>query len=185
MKHILVLVLLIISFSCARKDEPFSRYVKSLDKLKLPLSYDIHTEIDPSKNYDSTLHIKYKCLWTYKPSGIIYETNKFIGIIEYSISDVGTVPVIVTYDLTGNKIDSLFILKNSGFGETGQTLESSILKSDYTILITDSTKKWEIDQDYNIIDSTVSIDVSNFMYKINSNGEIYKSVNQSNSLKTK
>ncbi|NLR95041.1 hypothetical protein [Flammeovirga agarivorans] len=179
MKHSIILFILIFSMSCSYKEESFSRYLLTLDKLKLPLSYNTHTQIEPSVGYDSTLFNQYKCSWTYKPSGILYETKNSVGVIEYSVGDIGTTPVLVTYNLKGIKIDSLFILKNVGFWETGQNLESAVLTSNNTIVITDTIKTWKLDQNYEIIESTVEVDISRSTYQIKENGLIQKSENQS------
>lgn len=171
--RIILLILVIIGFtSCNSNENRFDEYVKTLDKLSLPEEFDLNSGMNASANYDSLLFEKYKHVWTYRPYGIAYSTDKFIGIIEYSIADNGLAPFLVTYSLTGNKIDSLNILGNTGFGEYGETLESAILKKDFTISVTDTTRHWKNDNNYEPIQSSIHTSIKISDYKIGTNGKI-------------
>lgn len=184
MKKILIILLSISILSCTEEKKGFSDYLKSLDKLELPLKFDLNSRMDASKNYDSTLFETYKHAWTYAPYGIAFKNDSIVGVIEYSIADNGLAPFLTTLDNQGNKIDSLNILGNTGFGEQGQTLESAILDTDLKLLVTDSSKSWQIDEDYNEIPNTTELRVSTTTYQILENGKI-KQINKSEPIITR
>ncbi|MFT7036073.1 MAG: hypothetical protein ACJA2S_004600 [Cyclobacteriaceae bacterium] len=172
MKKILIILLSIFILSCTEEKKGFPDYLKSLDKLELPLKFDLNSRMEASKNYDSALFETYKHAWTYAPYGIAFENDSIVGIIEYSIADNGLAPFLITLDKQGNKIDSLNILRNTFFGEKGQTLVSADLNADLKLIVTDSSKSWQLDEDYNEIPNTIELRVSNTTYKIQSNGKI-------------
>ncbi len=172
MKKILIIILSISIFSCSQDKKGFSDYLKTLDVLELPLKFDINSKMDASKSYDSTLFEKYKHVWTYAPFGIAFKKEEFVGIIEYSIADNGLAPFLITLDKQGKKIDSLNILRNTSFGEQGQTLESAVLTADLKLIVTDSSKSWQIDEDYNEVPNTTELRVSTTTYQIQENGKI-------------
>jgi hypothetical protein len=172
MKKILIILLSISIFSCSQDEKGFSDYLKTLDVLELPLKLDINSKMDASKSHDSTLFEKYKHVWTYAPFGIAFKKEGVVGIIEYSIADNGLAPFLITLDKQGNKIDSLNILGNTGFGEQGQTQESAVLNADLKLTVTDSSKSWQIDEDYNEIPNTTELRVSTTTYQIQENGKI-------------
>jgi hypothetical protein len=128
--------------------------------------------MEASKNFDSALFETYKHAWTYATYCIAFENDSIVGVIEYSIADNGLAPFLITRDKQGNKIDSLNILRNTVFSEQGQTLESAVLNADLKLIVTDSSKSWRIDEDYNEIPNTTELRVSNTTYKIQSNGKI-------------
>lgn len=172
MKKILIILLSITIFSCSQDKKEFPEYLKTLDVLEFPFKFDINSNMDASKSYDSTLFQKYKHVWTYAPFGIAFKTEGVVGIIEYSIADNGLAPFLITLDNQGNKIDSLNILGNTGFGEQGQTLESAVLNADLNLKVTDSSKSWQIDEDYNEIPNTTELRVSTTTYQIQEKGKI-------------
>jgi hypothetical protein len=184
MKKILIILLSISILSCTEEKKGFPDYLKGLDELELPLSFDLNSEMDASKNYDSTLFETYKHVWTYAPYGIAFKNNKVVGVIEYSIADNGLAPFLITLDNQGNKIDSLNILGNTGFGEQGQTLESAILDADLKLVVTDSSKSWQIDSDYNEIPNTTELRVTTTTYQVLENGKI-KQIDKSEPIITK
>ena len=184
MKKILFILLSILAFSCTDEKKGFSDYLKTLDVLELPLNFDLNSRMDASKNYDSTLFETYKHVWTYAPFGIAFQNDKIVGVIEYSIADNGLAPFLITLDNQGNKIDSLNILGNTGFGEQGQTLESATLDADLKLVVTDSSKSWQIDSDYNEIPNTTELRVSTTTYQVLENGKI-KLVDKSEPIITK
>jgi hypothetical protein len=128
--------------------------------------------MEASKNFDSALFETYKHAWTYATYCIAFENDSIVGVIEYSIADNGLAPFLITRDKQGNKIDSLNILRNTVFSEQGQTLESAVLNADLKLIVTDSSKSWRIDEDYNEIPNTTELRVSNTTYQIQEDGKI-------------
>ncbi|WP_157518154.1 hypothetical protein [Flagellimonas lutaonensis] len=172
MKKTLIILLSISILSCTEEKKGFPDYLKSLYDLELPLSFDLNSRMDASKNYDSTLFETYKHVWTYAPYGIAFKNDKVVGVIEYSITDNGLAPFLITLDNQGNKIDSLNILGNTRFGKQGQTLESAVLYADLKLVVTDSSRSWLIDYDYNKIPNTTELRVTTTTYQILENGKI-------------
>lgn len=186
MKQILIIFLAMTILSCTDQKKGFSDYINSLDDLELPLHFDLNTTISPdvSKNYDSILFQTYKHVWTTAPYGIVFKNRNIVGVIEYSIADNGFAPILITLDYQGHKIDSLNILGNTGFGEQSHTLESAIFTTDLKIVVTDTTKSWQIDTDYNQIPGTTELKVSTTTYQVLDNGKI-KQVDKSEPIVTK
>ena len=172
MKKTLIILLSISIFSCTQDKKGFPEYLKTLDVLELPLKFDINSKMNASKSYDSTLFEKYKHTWTSAPFGIAFKIEEVVGIIEYSIDDNELTPFLITLDNQGNKIDSLNILGNTDFGEQGETLESAILDANLKLIVTDSSKSWQINDDYNKIPNTTELRVSTTTYQIQENGKI-------------
>jgi hypothetical protein len=172
MKKILIILLSIFILSCTEEKKGFPDYLKSLDKLELPLKFDLNSRMEASKNFDSALFETYKHAWTYATYCIAFENDSIVGVIEYSIADNGLAPFLITRDKQGNKIDSLNILRNTVFSEQGQTLESAVLNADLKLIVTDSSKSWRIDEDYNEIPNTTELRVSNTTYQIQEDGKI-------------
>lgn len=164
----------ILAVSCSPKERGFNEYLYSLDELKVPITLDINSTMTCSLNYDSALFQTYKHVWSVAPYGIAYKTNSFVGIVEYGVADNGLAPFLITFDSLGNKIDSLNILGNTGYGEQGQTVESAVLYKDLQIVITDSSKSWQNDIHYDIIPNSVELKVSKTTYQILENGKIEK-----------
>ncbi|WP_044205606.1 hypothetical protein [Flammeovirga sp. OC4] len=172
MKNLVILLFSISIVSCTKEKKGFSDYLESLDQLELPLTFNLNSKMDASKNYDTALFEKYKHSWAYAPYGIAFKNDSIVGLIEYSIGDNGLVPLLTTLDNKGNKIDSLNLLGNVWFGEEGQTLVSTVVKNDLKIVLTDSSKSWQVDEDYNIIPNTTELKVLIFTYQVIENGKI-------------
>src|SRR5690348_2090237 len=125
-------VWLICIFSCAIKDNDFQKYSEQLSTIKTPVSFQAmkFPEELISKNYDPELFKKFKFSSAYEAYGKIYEDDKIVCIIYTVVGDMN-VPVIVTYDKQGNKIDSLNLFeKASGFDFDKETFVYITLSPD-------------------------------------------------------
>lgn len=172
MKNIITVLTILSLFSCKNND--FNNYLNSLNTLKLPIDFKINSKLKKPPNYSKTLFKKFKHQSTSYPYGIIFKNDKSVGIIEASIADTGIAPFIITYNLKGEKVDSLNILKNIGFGEKNQTLEYGYLDRNLNLTITDSTKSWLNNSKHSHIQSSTTIKTIRKQYHINKIGVIKK-----------
>lgn len=172
MKKIIYLLLILSFIACKNND--FNNYINSLNDVSLPHDFDINSTLNKPLNYNKLLFEKFKHKWSSYPYGIVYRNNKTIGIIEASIADNGIAPILITYDIIGNKIDSLNILENTSFSENSQTLVNASLDKNLNLFIIDSTKTWENDNEFNQISNSLKIKTNKTEYNIDKNGLINK-----------
>ncbi|BDX37843.1 hypothetical protein CYCD_11980 [Tenuifilaceae bacterium CYCD] len=181
MKQTLLILLLISLISCnsnknsesVRQNE-FEKYIESLDQIPLPLNHNMKIELpELSENYDTSGFLRFKHVWTSKPLGLLYKNDKSIVTIELSIGDIGLVPFLVSYDLNGNKIDSLGPYKKSGWDMGYEAFEYLTINKDRTIIVTDTVKRWKINEDEtDIIEDSLTITMDTVLYQITIEGEI-------------
>jgi len=191
MKHTLNILLLILTLiSCKNQSKTeltttdselkkdrvelnFKEYVKTLDNIKLPLKYSLSESSEYSKKYSKEGFEKYKHVWTYKPLGILYENDKTVVIADLSIGDGGLVPFITSFDLNGNKIDSLGPYTKSGMDMGYEGIEFLIIKDNRTLTVIDSILKWKLNNDKtDIIENSLKITSDTVTYRIKENGKI-------------
>jgi hypothetical protein len=152
------------------------RYIKSLDQISLPLKHSSTGDFSElSNNYDKQGFEKFKHVWTSKPLGLLFQTDKSVVTVDLSIGDISLIPFILTYDLKGNKIDSLGPYKKSGFDMGYAAVEYLTIKQDRTIMVTDSVKVWELNEDEtDVIEGSMTVTVDTTIYRITDTGKIVK-----------
>lgn len=161
----------------------FEQYIASLNQIPLPLTHNPLTKLPKlSKSYDKNGFEKYKHTTTSQPLGVYYQDDKTIGIIDCSIGDWGLVPFLTTYDLNGNKIDSIGFYKKTGQDMGYEAIEHLTLNKDRSITITDTVKQWELNKDQSdILEGTMKITTGKIKYQVLKNGEIEKTAPKNNS----
>ena len=91
--------------------------------------------------------------------GQIKTNGNYVSVITLGVADC-LLPVLTTFKLTGEKIDSKTIaIGYCGSGPCFECEEFMTLKEDYTIYTADAMKTSECDDDYNPIPGTESIEV--------------------------
>ncbi len=108
--------------------------------------------------------------------GKLFEDSKTVSII-YSVIGDYNVPILMTYDKTGNKIDSLNLFENnSGFDFAKETYEYVTIFPNKRIQVIDSTKTWTMDDtgEDRILGTEKLTTVDTFTYFINEDGRIVK-----------
>lgn len=91
--------------------------------------------------------------------GQIKTNGNYVSVITLGVADC-MLPVITTYKLTGEKIDSKAIaIGYCGNGPCFECEEFMTLKEDFTLYTADTMKTSECDDDYNSITGTESIEV--------------------------
>ena len=190
MKHALNILLLILTLiSCKNQSKSelnkvnielktesvelrFQDYLKTLDNIKLPIKYSLSGS-EFSKNFNEIGFNKYKHVWTSKPYGILYKNETNVVLADLSIGDGGWIPFITSFDLNGNKIDSLGPYKKSGMDIGYEAIEFLTFKNDRTITVVDSIRKWKLNIDEtDIIENSLKITSDTIIYKIKENGKI-------------
>jgi len=161
------------------KDNNFRKYIESLDEISLSFKHSSSIEKFPklSMNYDKQTFEKYKNKsgWAEKPFGVLFKNNKSVVTIDLLVGDIENVPVIMSYDLRGNKIDSLWLYQKSGYDMGYVGIEYFTIYEDRRIMVTDSIKIWKLnDGETNIIEDSFSITVDTVFYRIADNGKILK-----------
>ncbi|MBU2928690.1 hypothetical protein [Winogradskyella psychrotolerans] len=190
MKHALKISLLILTLiSCKNESKSklnkidselkadnvelnFQAYIKTLDKIKLPIKYSL-SESKFSKKFSKIGFEKYKHVWTSKPYGILYENDNNVVLADLSIGDGGLVPFITSFDLYGNKIDSLGPYKKSGMDIGYEAIEFLTFNNNRKITVIDSIRKWKLNNDgTDIMENSLKITSDTIIYRIKENGKI-------------
>ena len=91
--------------------------------------------------------------------GQIKTNGNYVSVITLGVADC-LLPVLTTYKLTGEKIDSETIaIGYCGSGPCFECEEFMTLREDFTIYTADTLKTSECDDDYNPIPGTESVEV--------------------------
>ena len=131
--------------------------------------------VNISNDFDSIGFKKFKHVWTSFPLGIYYEDTTSIGIIEMSWGDWGLAPFLIIYDPAGNKIDSTSFYNKSGEDVGYFAMEYITFKNERTISVTDTTQRWELNEDKSdIVEGTKIVSTGQVIYKVIENGKIKK-----------
>nr|WKN39810.1 hypothetical protein K4G66_14030 [Tunicatimonas sp. TK19036] len=154
----------------------FQNYVKSLDKIPLPLTNNTLESLpELSKNYDKQAFEKYKAQYTVEPLGIFYQSNNIIAIVDVGIGDYGPAPNLTTFDRSGKKIDSISFYQKSGTDMLYEGIEYLTLYKAGKISVVDTVKIWEANEDgTDRIDSTMKTSSNTTVYQVMSDGRIDK-----------
>jgi hypothetical protein len=174
---VISVTILLSCFSARDKqvDNEFKKYLKSLEALDIPITFDSKRGIKVrSKDYDTTLFKKFKHKWAFGPHGKAFENDSIILIIDITAGDV-LVPLIMTFDQFGNKLDSLNPYTNGGVDMGYESYEYVAINGNKDILITDSTRRWDLNKEGdNIIEGTDKLTVGTMIYKIDKKGKFKK-----------
>ncbi len=156
----------------------FNEYLKSLNQIPLPFKYassDGNEFPNISSNYDKKGFSKYKHSWTSKPLGILYKNKNYVSIIDLAIGDYSYVPFLTSYDLKGNKIDSLSVFKVSGVDFGYEAVEYLHLKPKMIFSVSDTIKRWKINKtETDVIENSLKITTKTINYKYSENGKFVK-----------
>jgi hypothetical protein len=199
MKHTIIILIIIGTFGCNSTNKKvqlgnlntndssviktviinnpnFKKYIESLDQIPLPLKHSSTSELPKlSDNYDKLEFQKFKHVWTSKPLGLLYQTDKNVVTIDVSIGDIGLVPFVMSYDLKGNKIDSLGPYQKSGWDMGYEAVEYVTFTKDMTIIVADTVKTWKLNADESdIIKDSVTIKIDTVIYRVSESGKFIK-----------
>lgn len=152
----------------------FESYISTLDTIPIPLSFhkdDTILKLSQSFNQDG--FNKYHNQYSIKPLGIYYQTKKSIGIIDLSLGDLQLVPILTTYDLIGNKIDSKNFLIKSGYDLGYEGIERITFGANRMITVLDTVNTFKVKKDNSdIIKGTETSTTGKTTYRVSENGKI-------------
>lgn len=121
----------------------FSWYLKSLDTIPIPFThYSLESATTFSPNFDSIDYQRYKHSWGFAPSGIVSRTDSIIVVMELVAADISVVPLLVSYNMEGVKIDSLSFYTSSGYDAGYKGVEYLRLEKDYAYIV-DTVFWWD------------------------------------------
>lgn len=150
----------------------FSKYLERIESVSLPFSascFDF-TDFESTAKYTDLIDTAYASEWEI-PFRKINTNGNYKIVIYLSPADI-YVPILRTYDLNGKKISEFQFFSNCG-GEPGFRERQFIkINSDLQIIKKDTIWKWDLDQNYNEIDSTMKIEVIETILSVNENGKI-------------
>lgn len=152
----------------------FKAYISSLDTIRLPLRHNPEaTKLpSPSKSYDIAGFKHYKHAWADYPLGVYYSTGKVAGLIDCSIGD-GVALCLTTYDLQGNKVDSLNFYQRSANDMGYHAIEYLVLKPEGVAVVLDTVKRWSINKEgTDIVEGSMKLNTGKAVYRILENGKI-------------
>lgn len=178
MRYLLFISFLFL-FGCNTKTNTssFDKYLSQLESLKTPVTFKTiqYPERKTADNYDTALFEKYKLNEAESAYGKVYSDETGAGIIYTVPADVA-VPVLVTYNKQGNKIDSLGLFENaSGVGLETEVYVRAVYLPNKTIKIIDSTVKWKLDKTGgDRIEGSESFTIDSSQYIIDNSGKISK-----------
>jgi hypothetical protein len=85
---------------------------------------------------------------------------------------MGLVPFFMSYDLEGNKIDSLGPYKKTGWDMGYEAVEYITVNKDMTVLVADTVKTWKLNEDEtNIINDSVTVTIDTVIYRLSDKGK--------------
>ncbi len=161
--------------SCVEKSNDFYEYSKQLKRFQTPL--ELRTIVYPgdkvSAQSESELFSKYKLQDASSVFGVIYAEKDFTGII-YTVAGDIAVPVLVTYDKTGRKIDSINLFaRSTGYGLDRETYERVIFLDEGEILVVDSTVTWMLNAAKDDrVENSEKVNMDSIVYKIDKSGRL-------------
>jgi hypothetical protein len=179
-KILLFTILAAVAIQCTKHkattetDDRFTTYLASLEQIDFPFEFNTRDGLHVrSKNYDSTLFPIYKYAGSVAPYGRLPRSDNFVMTIEVVVGDI-VVPVLMIYDETGVKIDSLNPIDKAG-GDIGYESDEYVTIHTDKIIVIDSTKSAELSADRSdIIDGTWKLTVDTTFYEISKSGRIRK-----------
>jgi hypothetical protein len=177
MKHFLIFMILLISCNNSNQRSvydysEFDNYKKQLPNIALPLVYSTNSGIVTDIPNINIMDLsKYSKFWNEKTIGKLYESDEYVIIVEREIGDYGPVPIFITYDKNGKKINSFNAYKTSGDDMGYKSFEFVTVDKSNMVTVIDSTTTWKLNSDEtNIIDGSDSLSIGKTIYKLDKDG---------------
>lgn len=108
--------------------------------------------------------------------GRLFSTDQFDALL-FSIPTDITLPMIITYNKAGNKIDSLRLIEMGGGDVDFSCIEHVTVNPDRTMLLIDSTTNWQVTADNaDRIEGSDTLIVTQKVFELLDNGRFKTSV---------
>jgi hypothetical protein len=176
---ILLAILVLMAGQCSSDREStdakaFRSYLTSLDVINVPFEFNSKKGLKGgSVNYDTALFAKFKHSWSARPYGRFEQSDSITKIIEVINGDI-PVPVLMTYNQNGVKLDSLnpFDTDQEDFTDESNKFVSV---NGNDIIIIDSLMIQVLDNETgNVMEGMWSLSVDTTIYQVASSGKISK-----------
>jgi hypothetical protein len=154
-------------------ENSFEKYLKSLDKIQLPLKYSALESLpDISKEYDQIGFRKFNAVGTNKPLGILNSNDRIVTLVYCSDANMlFNVPIFVTYNIEGKKLDSLGPFTKTGDDMGYHAMEYMTIDNDREIMMVDTVETYSLTPDESaIIPTSRKISFGQTIYKIDDKG---------------
>ncbi|WP_421751634.1 hypothetical protein [Croceimicrobium sp.] len=125
--------------------QAFDQYLASLDQLEIPFNCNSNPHFElklKSRNFNPELHAKFKYQWATEPLGILFQDSTKVLLVDLVPGDIAMVPVFMSYDLKGNKLDSLNPWDKSAWDPWYQGVEYLTVTKVRNIEIVDTVYQW-------------------------------------------
>lgn len=154
----------------------FERYVGSLEKIPLPFTHNPMEDLPKlSTSYDSVAFSTYRSRQAVAPLGILFQTERAVGIIDYGWGDLGQVPYLTTYALSGKKLGSISFYEKTGSDMGYEAMEYVSIQPDLSIMITNTIKSWDLNKKKtDIVKKSMTLTEDTIRYQITTAGKIEK-----------
>ncbi|MCU0349772.1 MAG: hypothetical protein MUF43_02930 [Flavobacterium sp.] len=154
----------------------FLTYSESLEKLNTPISFDTKGNNIKVlfKNYDTAMFEVFRYAGCIRPHGKIFVNDSIVVLVDIAAGDV-IVPVLTTFNLQGQKLDSINPWNKSGWGIGYESYEFLTINDKKEIVVIDSTTTSELNEtEDHIIEGTEKLTVDTVIYVIDKRGKIIK-----------
>lgn len=126
----------------------FDHYLASLDLISTPLVLKPKGGLpELSLEFDSTGFSKYHHRYAQYPLGILWKSENAIALVDVSMGDWGPAPLVTTYDLKGNPIDSILLYDRAGLDAGYASYEYITFLDGGQITVSDTTDTYEVDEE--------------------------------------
>ncbi len=155
-------------------NDQFQAFLDQFPKIKLPIKIkgcgdavmDL-PQLNEKLSLEYSSDAKYERIFGVFPSNGNYVSTITLGMAECMV------PILTTYTITGQKIDSKAIfIGYCGADACYECVESMIIKKNYRIYAADTTRTYKCDENYNPIAGTESVEVIYKEGKIGTSGRI-------------
>jgi hypothetical protein len=180
--------IIIICFGCRQGDKKptdskndltdnksLIQLLQKLPTIKTPVTFHSSKKIERTGEKDYKLiESIFSKIPGFNAYGKLVETDKIIAVIGIVPADKAT-PMLLTFDLNGNQLDSLFMYRSAGESMGLYSKNIVTIISQYEFSLTDSTLTRKLNEDEtNEIEGTDSLTVTKEQFRITDKGVIEK-----------
>jgi len=178
-KFSVVFTLFMISCSPStnkKTDINFGDYLKTLDTVPLPFEHSCSGPNFPqlSAHFDSAGFVKYKDADCARPLGILFNNKVNTIIVDLSNGDACVVPILVSYDKDGHKLDSLNLYGHSYDDTASSSMPYSKIDRNKHIVVIDTITTWKNYASAKMTSDSRKIKIDSTIYSLSEKGKFIK-----------
>ncbi|MDJ1482946.1 hypothetical protein QNI16_20760 [Cytophagaceae bacterium YF14B1] len=158
------------------KSKPLLKdYITKIPLIKTPVTFNSNT-FENMTPRDEKLAQLFSSPDNNTLVGRLFSTDEFDALL-FSVPADGTLPMVITYDKAGNKIDSLGLIEMGGSDVGFDCIEHVTVNPDRTMLLIDSTTRWQVTADNAApIEGSDTLIVTQKVFELLDNGRFKKSI---------